>query len=93
MHAGGRRDRAREADGHGVRAARASSSTCSCWRRWQDPAQSDAVGQWARGAWKNVEPHTRGFYVNEFNDDAARMKRDLRRELRPHGGAQDEVRP
>jgi FAD/FMN-containing dehydrogenase len=41
---------------------------------WQDPALSDAVGQWARGAWKNIEPHTHGFYVNEFNDDGGRMK-------------------
>ena len=41
---------------------------------WQDPALSDPAGQWARSAWKNVEPHTRGFYVNEFNEDAGRMK-------------------
>jgi len=41
---------------------------------WEDPALSDAAGQWARGAWKNVEPLTHGFYVNEFNDDGGRMK-------------------
>ena len=41
---------------------------------WQDAALSDSAGQWARSAWKNVEPHTRGFYVNEFNEDAGRMK-------------------
>ena len=41
---------------------------------WQDPGLSDPAGQWAKGAWKNVEPHTRGFYVNEFNEDAGRMK-------------------
>ncbi len=41
---------------------------------WEDPALSDAVGQWARSAWKNVEPHTHGFYVNEFNEDGGRMK-------------------
>jgi hypothetical protein len=35
---------------------------------------SDAAGTWARGAWKNIEPHTHGFYVNEFNDDGGRMK-------------------
>ena len=29
---------------------------------------------WARSAWKKLEPHTHGFYVNEFNDDAARMR-------------------
>jgi hypothetical protein len=41
---------------------------------WQDPGFSDPAGQWAKSAWKNVEPHTRGFYVNEFNEDAGRMK-------------------
>lgn len=41
---------------------------------WGDPAQSEAVGQWARSAWKNIEPHTHGFYVNEFNEDGGRMK-------------------
>ena len=41
---------------------------------WEDPAMSDLAGQWARSAWKNLEPHTRGFYVNEFNDDGGRMK-------------------
>jgi hypothetical protein len=41
---------------------------------WDDPAQSEAVGQWARSAWKNIEPHTHGFYVNEFNEDGGRMK-------------------
>jgi len=41
---------------------------------WKDPALSDAAGQWARGAWKIVEPHTHGFYVNEFNDDSGRLQ-------------------
>ncbi|HEY6123202.1 MAG TPA: FAD-binding oxidoreductase [Steroidobacteraceae bacterium] len=41
---------------------------------WEDPALSDPVGQWARSAWKNIEPHTHGFYVNEFNEDGGRMK-------------------
>jgi hypothetical protein len=41
---------------------------------WEDPAQTESVGQWARGSWKNIEPHTRGFYVNEFNDDSGRLK-------------------
>ena len=41
---------------------------------WDDAAQSDAVGNWARTSWKKLEPHTRGFYVNEFNDDAHRMR-------------------
>ena len=61
---------------------------------WDDPAQSEAVGQWARGAWKKLEPHTHGFYVNEFNDDGGAHAGDTYGvELRPHGGAQDEVRP
>jgi hypothetical protein len=41
---------------------------------WQDPALGESAGSWARSAWKNIEPHTHGFYVNEFNDDSARMK-------------------
>ena len=41
---------------------------------WQDPALSEAAGAFARGAWKKLEPHTRGFYVNEYNDDAHRMR-------------------
>jgi hypothetical protein len=42
---------------------------------WDDPAQSEAVGGWQRGAWKGIEPHTHGFYVNEFNaDDASRLR-------------------
>jgi FAD/FMN-containing dehydrogenase len=33
------------------------------------------VGRWQRGAWKGIEPHTHGFYVNEFNaDDASRLR-------------------
>ncbi|HET9865369.1 MAG TPA: FAD-binding oxidoreductase [Steroidobacteraceae bacterium] len=42
---------------------------------WDDPAQSDAVRNWHRGAWRGLEPHTHGFYVNEFNpDDASRLR-------------------
>jgi FAD/FMN-containing dehydrogenase len=42
---------------------------------WDDAAQSAAVGRWRRGAWKGIEPHTHGFYVNEFNaDDASRLR-------------------
>jgi hypothetical protein len=42
---------------------------------WDDPALSDAVGEWQRATWKTIEPHTRGFYVNEYNvDDAARLR-------------------
>ena len=42
--------------------------------RWDDAAISDEVGNWTRGAWKKLEPHTHGFYVNEFNDDSSRMR-------------------
>jgi hypothetical protein len=41
---------------------------------WDDAALSEAAGDWARGSWKNLEPHTHGFYVNEYNDDSARMR-------------------
>jgi len=42
--------------------------------RWDDPAMSESIGNWARGAWAMIEPHTHGFYVNEYNDDAGRMR-------------------
>jgi FAD/FMN-containing dehydrogenase len=31
---------------------------------WTDPAKSDAVVQWARSAWKRIEPSMRGTYSN-----------------------------
>ena len=41
---------------------------------WDDPAQSAAVSEWIRATWPKIEPHTHGFYVNEFTpDDAARL--------------------
>ena len=41
---------------------------------WDDPAQSDAVSDWVRTTWPKIEPHTRGFYVNEYRpEDAARL--------------------
>jgi hypothetical protein len=55
-------------------AQRAIQFNSFVFAKWEDPAMSDSVGQWARSAWKNVEPHTRGFYVNEFNEDSGRMK-------------------
>jgi len=55
-------------------AQRATQYNMFVFSTWEDPALSDAVGQWARSAWKNIEPHTKGFYVNEFNDDGARLK-------------------
>ena len=42
--------------------------------QWDDPALSDAVGEWSRATWPKIEPHTRGFYVNEYRpEDAARL--------------------
>ena len=29
---------------------------------------------WARGAWKNLEPFTRGFYVNDNNADISERR-------------------
>jgi FAD/FMN-containing dehydrogenase len=41
---------------------------------WDDPAQSDAVSEWVRATWPKIEPHTHGFYVNEYRpEDAARL--------------------
>jgi FAD/FMN-containing dehydrogenase len=41
---------------------------------WDDPAQSGAVSEWIRATWPKIEPHTHGFYVNEFEpDDVARL--------------------
>ncbi|HYJ42204.1 MAG TPA: FAD-binding oxidoreductase [Steroidobacteraceae bacterium] len=55
-------------------AQRAAPHNMFVFSRWDDPAMSAAVGNWARGAWKSLEPLTQGFYVNEFNDDGDRMK-------------------
>lgn len=41
---------------------------------WDDPVHNDAVASWVRTTWPKIEPHTRGFYVNEYApDDAARL--------------------
>jgi FAD/FMN-containing dehydrogenase len=55
-------------------AQRAAPHNMFVFSRWDDPAQSEAVGNWSRTAWKKLEPHTKGFYVNEFNDDSSRMR-------------------
>jgi hypothetical protein len=55
-------------------AQRAAPFNMFVFGKWDDPAQSEGVGSWARDAWKKLEPHTRGFYVNEYNDDAHRMR-------------------
>lgn len=41
---------------------------------WTDPVQTDEVLRWARALWKDIEPHTRGSYVNmHSSDDAKRV--------------------
>jgi FAD/FMN-containing dehydrogenase len=42
---------------------------------WDDPAMNEPVAAWIKDAWGKLEPHTHGFYVNEFNaEDAARLR-------------------
>ncbi len=56
-------------------AQRAAEHNVFLFTRWDDPAQSDAVGAWTRGTWAKVEPNTFGFYVNEYNaEDASRLR-------------------
>ena len=56
-------------------AQRAADHNVFLFSRWDDPALSDAVGEWTRATWRKVEPHTRGFYVNEYSvDDASRVE-------------------
>jgi len=56
-------------------AQRAADHNAFVFTRWDDPAQNDAVSAWIKSAWAKLEPHTYGFYVNEFNaDDAARLR-------------------
>jgi FAD/FMN-containing dehydrogenase len=55
-------------------AQRAADHNLFILTKWDDPTVSDAVGEWVRNSWKNLEPHTHGFYVNEYSaDDAARL--------------------
>jgi FAD/FMN-containing dehydrogenase len=53
---------------------RAAPHNVFVFSRWDDPAVSAEVGNWSRSAWAKIEPHTRGFYTNEYNDDSARMR-------------------
>ena len=55
-------------------AQRAARSKCLLYTRWEDPAQNETVLAWIKSAWAKLEPNTYGFYVNEFNEDAGRMK-------------------
>jgi FAD/FMN-containing dehydrogenase len=56
-------------------AQRAADHNAFLFTRWNDPAQNGAVSAWIKSAWAKLEPHTYGFYVNEFNaEDAARLR-------------------
>jgi FAD/FMN-containing dehydrogenase len=41
---------------------------------WDDSSGDEAHLTWARGAWKNLEPFTRGFYVNDNNADISERR-------------------
>jgi FAD/FMN-containing dehydrogenase len=41
---------------------------------WNDSSGDEAHLTWARGAWKALEPFTRGFYVNDNNADIAERR-------------------
>jgi hypothetical protein len=56
-------------------AQRAADHNMFLLSRWDDPTQSAAVSEWIKATWAKVEPHTHGFYVNEYNaEDAARVE-------------------
>jgi FAD/FMN-containing dehydrogenase len=42
--------------------------------KWPDSSGDEAHLTWARGAWKTLEPFTRGFYVNDNNADISERK-------------------
>jgi FAD/FMN-containing dehydrogenase len=48
---------------------------------WDKPADADAATQWARNTWRQLEPMTDGFYVNEVTAD------DSERKIRTNYGA------
>lgn len=56
-------------------AQRAAEHNLFLFNTWEDPAFAEPIGAWVKANWARIEPHTFGFYVNEFNvDDAARLK-------------------
>jgi hypothetical protein len=56
-------------------AQRAADHNVFLFSTWEDPALSESVAAWIRSNWARIEPHTFGFYVNEFNaDDAVRLR-------------------
>ena len=56
-------------------AQRAADTNAILFTFWDDPAMKEPVASWIRAAWAKIEPHTHGFYVNEFNaDDEARLR-------------------
>jgi FAD/FMN-containing dehydrogenase len=56
-------------------AQRAAAHNVFVFNTWEDPALSEPVGAWDKANWAKIEPHTFGFYVNEYNlEDAARLR-------------------
>jgi FAD/FMN-containing dehydrogenase len=56
-------------------AQRAADHNAFLFTTWDDPTRNDAVADWIKTAWAKLEPHTYGFYVNEFNaEDVARLR-------------------
>lgn len=56
-------------------AQRAADTNAILFTFWDGPAMKEPVSNWIRSAWAKIEPHTHGFYVNEFNaDDEARLR-------------------
>jgi FAD/FMN-containing dehydrogenase len=41
---------------------------------WDDTSQTSKNVEWARGAWKKIEPFTDGYYINTANADDAKKR-------------------
>jgi len=65
---------------HGGAIARVGPDATAFWHRdarhsmliqghWDDPAQGEAVMEWARSTWAALESRTNGFYVNTIAED------------------------
>ena len=61
-----------------------------------DPALADDLSAWAKRYWSAIHAHTNnGGYVNFMMDDGdhARLRSDVRRQLRTAGRTEEQVRP
>ncbi|MEJ7685374.1 MAG: FAD-binding oxidoreductase [Segetibacter sp.] len=55
---------------------------CDIISQWTDAADDDSNISWTRKFWKEIEPLTKGVYVNHLDaDDNARSKKCIRRKL------------